>query len=93
MATSGFFRGAWRDARWGELLVAYVVMHDGQHESADALSAFARSQLAPYKLPKSFQQVEQLPRNANGKVLKTTLRELHAATEGNPELRLQPQSG
>ena len=65
------------DARWGEELVAYVVL-DGPASAAE-LAAFCKASLAPYKLPKSFQPIDQLPRNANGKVLKTSLRALHAA--------------
>ena len=71
------------DARWGEQLVAYVVL-DGA-TAAEDLAAHCRASLAPYKLPKSFHPIDQLPRNANGKVLKTSLRALHAAgSQGDP---------
>ncbi len=66
------------DAQWGEQLVGYVVAQPGGLDT-EALLAFARSQLAPYKTPKRIEVVDALPRNANGKVLKNVLRERHAA--------------
>jgi len=68
------------DARWGEQLVAYVVLHDVTEPlAAEALLAAAAQQLAPYKCPKAVVAIDALPRNANGKVLKTELRSRHAA--------------
>ena len=67
------------DARWGEQLVAYVVFAGGQSASNEELGSFSRNHLAPYKLPKDFVAIAQLPRNANGKVLKANLRELYAS--------------
>ena len=66
------------DAQWGEQLVAYVVPSAAPIEP-DALLNFARMQLAPYKLPKLVVMLAALPRNANGKVLKTALRERFSA--------------
>ena len=63
------------DAQWGELLVAYVVPAAAVLD-VDALLSFARLQLAAFKIPKRIVVMEQLPRNANGKVLKTALRAL-----------------
>jgi len=66
------------DPQWGEKLVACVVMQPGAALDASALDALCRTELAPYKLPKRFIAIEALPRNANGKVLKTTLRAWYA---------------
>ena len=66
------------DARWGEQLIAYVVFEEGQRPAPTDLTAFARATLADYKLPKAFHAIDALPRNANGKVLKTELRQRHA---------------
>jgi long-chain acyl-CoA synthetase len=63
------------DPQWGEQLVAYVVLT--QAATPEDLAAYARSNLASYKLPKSFIPIGALPRNANGKVLKTELRAGH----------------
>ncbi|MEJ5905609.1 class I adenylate-forming enzyme family protein [Pseudomonas kermanshahensis] len=67
------------DAQWGELLAACLVLAPGASLDNEALERFCRSQLAPYKVPKTFVSIEALPRNANGKVLKTVLREWYAA--------------
>jgi long-chain acyl-CoA synthetase len=68
------------DERWGEAVKAIVVPADGT-EAGDATAhdiiAFAREQLAGYKLPKSVDFAEVLPRNPSGKLLKRELREPH----------------
>jgi malonyl-CoA/methylmalonyl-CoA synthetase len=56
---------------WGEVPAAYLVCNGPVDE--DALVAFCRSQLASFKLPRQFHYVEQLPRNAMGKVQKHLL--------------------
>jgi acyl-coenzyme A synthetase/AMP-(fatty) acid ligase len=38
--------------------------------SLGELQAWAKSQLAPYKIPRALQEVAALPRNAMGKVVK-----------------------
>lgn len=62
------------DARWGEAVKAIVVLRQQAGTSAEALIAHARAGLAIYKLPKSVDFVEALPRNPSGKVLKRELR-------------------
>jgi acyl-CoA synthetase (AMP-forming)/AMP-acid ligase II len=62
------------DARWGEAAKAIVVLKPGAEASADSILAFARDRIASYKLPKSVDFVDSLPRNASGKILKRELR-------------------
>jgi malonyl-CoA/methylmalonyl-CoA synthetase len=57
--------------RWGETVTAWVV--PAADVTVDALLAFARTSLAPYKCPKDIRFLPTLPRNALGKVLKHTL--------------------
>ena len=52
-----------------------LVMRQGAELDADAMIDFLRPRLAGYKIPRLYEVVEALPRNATGKVLKTTLRE------------------
>jgi malonyl-CoA/methylmalonyl-CoA synthetase len=59
---------------FGEAVTAAVVRRDPALDAAAILSAL-RDRLAAYKLPKRVHFVDALPRNAMGKVLKTTLRE------------------
>ncbi|MGI9616298.1 MAG: class I adenylate-forming enzyme family protein, partial [Acidimicrobiales bacterium] len=72
------------DDRFGERVHAVLVMAGhaaGANASAEpdlgAVQAFCRSRLAGYKLPRSIEIVEALPRNATGKVLKRDLRAPH----------------
>jgi long-chain acyl-CoA synthetase len=67
------------DERWGETVKALVVPRDGLTPVAEELIAFAREQLAGYKLPRSVELVAELPRTPTGKVLKRELRERYAA--------------
>jgi acyl-CoA synthetase (AMP-forming)/AMP-acid ligase II len=48
----------------------------------DALAAFAKRQLAAYKLPRLYVRVASLPRGANNKLLRQTLRAEWEATHG-----------
>jgi malonyl-CoA/methylmalonyl-CoA synthetase len=63
------------DATWGERVVACVVPHAGRDAECaeDALRAFARERLAPYKVPRTVALMQELPRNAVGKVMKPVL--------------------
>jgi long-chain acyl-CoA synthetase len=63
------------DVRWVEAVKALVVRRPGSQPTADELIAFARERLAGYKLPRSVEFVEGLPRTPSGKVLKRELRE------------------
>lgn len=63
------------DEAWGDRVVACVVRKpdaDGGCD-AEALRAFAREKLAPYKVPKDVVFLAELPKNALGKVLKPDL--------------------
>ena len=59
------------DERWGEQVVAFVV---GDGLTNGELDTHARASLAGFKLPKRYEIVEALPRNAAGKILKRELR-------------------
>jgi HIP---CoA ligase len=62
------------DDRLGEVGKAYVVLRPGAAASEAELTAWSRANMANYKIPRSFVLVDDLPRNASGKVLKTELR-------------------
>ncbi|HEX5588094.1 MAG TPA: AMP-binding protein, partial [Acidimicrobiia bacterium] len=62
------------DAEWGHRVHAIVQPVDTEHPpSDDDLRAHCKARLASYKVPKSFEVVEQLPRTAAGKVNRTRL--------------------
>jgi long-chain acyl-CoA synthetase len=62
------------DPHWGEAVKAVVVARPGRRPPPDELIAFARGRLAGYKLPRSVEFVDELPRTPSGKVLKRELR-------------------
>lgn len=62
------------DARLGEVGRAYVVRRPGAALTGDELIAWARREMANYKVPRTVEFVRELPRNASGKVLKGELR-------------------
>jgi acyl-CoA synthetase (AMP-forming)/AMP-acid ligase II len=62
------------DARWGEAVKALVVRTPGVEVTAEELITFARARIAGYKVPKSIDFVEALPRTPSGKILKRELR-------------------
>lgn len=68
--------------RWGETVKAVVVLRPDSETEAGELIEFARSRLAHYKCPTSVEFAEELPRTATGKVLKKSLRESYAGTDG-----------
>jgi acyl-CoA synthetase (AMP-forming)/AMP-acid ligase II len=64
------------DADFGQRLRAFVVLEEGREASEDELKAHVKQNLARYKVPREIWFLDQLPRNATGKVLKRELREL-----------------
>jgi fatty-acyl-CoA synthase len=66
------------DDRWGEVGVAFVELHPGVTMDEAALRQHLEANLARFKLPRDIHLVDELPRNATGKVLRARLRnELH----------------
>ena len=64
---------------FGEAVVAVVVARPGGTPDADALIVELKSKIANFKVPKRVFVVDELPRNAMGKVQKSLLRETHKA--------------
>ena len=59
---------------YGEVPKAFVVVKDGELLTEKQVLDYCLTQLAKYKVPYEVDFLEQLPRNASGKVLKHTLR-------------------
>lgn len=70
------------DDEFGESVKAVVQLRAGLHPSADELIAFCAERLAGYKKPRSVDFVEELPRDAAGKLLKRRLRDRYWAGAG-----------
>lgn len=63
------------DEKWGELVIALVVLHPGANATEDELRAHCRERLAGYKVPKRIEFRDELARTATGKLQKFKLRE------------------
>lgn len=61
------------DREFGQRLKAFVVPRNGTKLTVELVQAYVRENLARYKVPRDVVFVEQLPRNATGKVLKREL--------------------
>ena len=57
----------------GQRIAAFVVLRPGEPEDAEALCAFVAERLSPHKRPRAVHFLEELPRNAMGKVQKKRL--------------------
>ena len=62
------------DDEFGQRLKAFVVAHEDIEVSAQDLTAHVKANLASYKSPREIEFLDELPRNATGKVLKKDLR-------------------
>jgi long-chain acyl-CoA synthetase len=64
------------DAKWGELVMACVVLKPGIALTVDELVAHCRESLATYKVPRRVEFLEtELPKSGSGKILKRVLRD------------------
>src|SRR5699024_210249 len=59
---------------WGETVKAFVVYEGDAGGLAESCQEFLAGKIADYKIPKLYEQMEALPRNATGKLLKHHLR-------------------
>jgi acyl-CoA synthetase (AMP-forming)/AMP-acid ligase II len=69
------------DEDFGQRLRAFVVLEPGKKASEDELKAHVKKNLARYKVPREIVFIDELPRNATGKVLKRELKDEEPATK------------
>jgi acyl-CoA synthetase (AMP-forming)/AMP-acid ligase II len=62
------------DEKWGQKLVAFVVLRPNKMTSPEELNEFCRQRLASFKKPEVIRFVEELPKNPLGKILRKELR-------------------
>lgn len=67
------------DERWGEAVKALVVLRPGESPEASDIIAFTDKEIAGYKKPKQVEFLGEIPKNAQGKVLRREIREKHWA--------------
>jgi acyl-CoA synthetase (AMP-forming)/AMP-acid ligase II len=64
------------DEKWGEKVVAAVVMEAGHVPDPDEIRKACKAHLHDWKCPKEIIFVDEIPRNTMGKVLKETVKEI-----------------
>ncbi len=62
------------DMEWGERVAAYIVPKPGQTVDCAAVKLFLKTKLSPFKVPKEYVIVDDLPKSPTGKILKTEIR-------------------
>jgi len=65
------------DDKWGESVVAYVVLNGTQEVTVEQLLDLCKNHLASFKKPKEIHLVEELPKSSYGKILKRELKTQH----------------
>jgi acyl-CoA synthetase (AMP-forming)/AMP-acid ligase II len=65
------------DAKWGEAITAFVILHEGKNVPVDDLRQHCRGKIAGFKIPKDVRFItdDEMPRTATGKILHRILRE------------------
>ena len=71
------------DEHYGQRLKAFLVLEEGAEVSAADVNAHVKSNLAGFKAPREVEFIDELPRNATGKVLKRVLQEGAPAAEAS----------
>ena len=61
------------DEKYGQRLKAFVVLNSGESLEYDDVKNYVKSNLAGYKVPRDVEFLDELPRNATGKVVKKDL--------------------
>jgi fatty-acyl-CoA synthase len=62
------------DEEFGQRLKAFVVPRNGNHLTVEQVQSYVKENLARFKVPRDVVFVQELPRNATGKILKRELR-------------------
>ena len=61
------------DEKFGQALAAYVVLSDGATVSADDVKGWVKADLTRFSVPRDVHFLDELPRNATGKIAKKEL--------------------
>lgn len=62
------------DREWGERVTAFIVPRPGNTVDSGDLKSFLKTRLSPFKVPKEYIVVEEMPKSPAGKILKREIR-------------------
>jgi long-chain acyl-CoA synthetase len=74
------------DRHRGEIVKAFVTLHEGQKLTATELREFLRDKLAPFQMPRRIEFRDALPRTPIGKISKKDLRAEETSAAAAPEV-------
>jgi fatty-acyl-CoA synthase len=63
------------DAKYGEELMAWVILKEGQSATPEEMTEYCRGQIATFKIPRYWRFVDQFPMTVTGKVQKYIMRQ------------------
>jgi long-chain acyl-CoA synthetase len=62
------------DKEWGERVTAFIALKPGQKVTPEELKTFLKARLSPFKVPKEYIILDELPKSSAGKILKRELK-------------------
>ena len=71
------------DEKYGQRLVAFVVLEDGASATPETLKQHVRDSLANYKVPRNVTILDELPRSSTGKIVRSELQARAAADDAS----------
>jgi len=63
------------DEKYGEEVMAWIILKDGEHATAEEIKEFARGKISRHKIPRHIVFTDEYPMTASGKIQKFKLRE------------------
>ncbi len=63
------------DKEFGERVTAFIILKEGQQLDPTQLKSYLKTKLSPFKVPKEFIAVDDLPKSSAGKILKRELKQ------------------
>jgi long-chain acyl-CoA synthetase len=72
------------DKEWGERVTAFIVPRSGHSAVPEELKSFLKPRLSPFKVPKDYVAVSELPVSPAGKILKREVKEQFLEGAGQP---------
>ncbi|MEL6537213.1 MAG: AMP-binding protein [Bacteroidota bacterium] len=64
------------DAKYGEEIMAWVIVKEGSTVTAEEITAYCQGQIAHYKIPRYIKFVQDFPMTVTGKIRKVEMREI-----------------
>lgn len=65
------------DREWGERVTAFIKLRYGKKIDTVQLKSYLKTKLAPFKVPKEYNVVDELPKSPLGKILKRELKKIY----------------